>query len=415
MKLRAVAVLFLVSFPSMAACGAAPRAEGTTAEADSTAPPPPEGALEAAEPHGHGHADHRFCGWLHEFPADPKMTDLGYDTFARHARTFDAVHPKWWRMDSTTTFANHPADRATPFGGFHDRRVLAHTTYSGKRTKLVPLVAASVKPDYLYAHTMINDPAVRREHVKNLVALAVSNRYDGLDIDYEHFSRGIGPGQTRDTEREAFSTFIRELSAAMHAAGKIVSLAVPVEAGEPHPIFDYDALSAAADQVHVMTYDFHYEAGEHPGPVSPLGWVHEAVAYIGNVAGGQRNGKFILGLPNYGLYGPEQPPDNFQTIACEPLIRCQAMLSGSYSTTTDHMSHCTMASKPFEPGRAPNLYLANGDHLFFDDLESLEEKVREAKQGKLGGITYWSIGGEPDRPGCRSFFEMVRSYFPQRR
>ena len=48
------------------------------------------------------------------------MTDLGYATFARHARAFDAVHPKWWRVDSPTTFVNHPANRYTPYAGYHD-------------------------------------------------------------------------------------------------------------------------------------------------------------------------------------------------------------------------------------------------------------------------------------------------------
>jgi spore germination protein YaaH len=53
-------------------------------------------------------------------------------------------------------------------------------------------------------------------------------------------------------------------------------------------------------------------------------------------------------------------------------------------------------------------------HLFFDDLASLEEKVVVAQNGGLGGITYWTIGGEPDQPsGPLDFFQMVRSHFPK--
>ena len=36
-----------------------------------------------------------------------------------------------------------------------------------------------------------------------------------------------------------------------------------------------------------------------------------------------------------------------------------------------------------------------------------------AQQGGLGGITYWTVGGEPDRPGPNTFFQMVRSHFPR--
>src|SRR5262249_8641138 len=115
-------------------------------------------------------SEHRFCGWLHEFP-DSQFTELGYDTFARQAGAFDVVHPKWWRVDSATTFTNHPAGREAPYGGFHDDRVLRNTTNGGGRTTLVPLIAATTDPDNLTVHAMINDPALRREHVANLVKL----------------------------------------------------------------------------------------------------------------------------------------------------------------------------------------------------------------------------------------------------
>src|SRR5690349_15484238 len=75
----------------------------------------------AAPARGGAPGEHRFCGWLHEFLGDPGSTELGYDTFAAHAGAFDAVHPKWWRVASPTTFENHPRGRATPFAGFHDR------------------------------------------------------------------------------------------------------------------------------------------------------------------------------------------------------------------------------------------------------------------------------------------------------
>jgi len=52
--------------------------------------------------------------------------------------------------------------------------------------------------------------------------------------------------------------------------------------------------------------------------------------------------------------------------------------------------------------------------VYFDDLASHEEKVAAAANAAgLAGITYWTIGGEPDRPGPKSFFEMIRSYFPK--
>ncbi len=54
--------------------------------------------------------------------------------------------------------------------------------------------------------------------------------------------------------------------------------------------------------------------------------------------------------------------------------------------------------------------LASGERLFFEDLASLEEEVVVAERGGLGGVTYWSIGGEPGRA---AFFSMIERHFPR--
>jgi spore germination protein YaaH len=66
------------------------------------------------------------------------------------------------------------------------------------------------------------------------------------------------------------------------------------------------------------------------------------------------------------------------------------------------------------PGRAPNAASTAQGELYFDDLASMEEKVQVAQAGNLGGITYWTIGGEPNLPSTSlSFFDLIRSYYPQ--
>jgi spore germination protein YaaH len=65
----------------------------------------------------------------------------------------------------------------------------------------------------------------------------------------------------------------------------------------------------------------------------------------------------------------------------------------------------------YTAGRSPNGYVG-ASHAYFDDILSLEEKVSYAQQHSLGGITYWTIGEEADEPTGRTFFQMVRNYFP---
>jgi spore germination protein YaaH len=384
-----------------------------------SAAPAPEGlAASALEPSTEV-APHRFCGWLHGAES-PAVAEEAYETFAARAGELDAVHPRWWRVDSPTTFANHAEDSSTPFFGFHDPRVLRHTTPGGGRTLLMPMIGANTRHESLQVHRMINDPELRGRHVEALVALVADNAYDGIDLDYEHIDplhleHDFAPGQDGETEREAFSAFVAEAAGALHAAGKALSLAVPVRIDPPDPVFDYDALSRAADVLHVMAYDYHYEGGPHAGPLAPLGWVEAGIADILSVDGGRRRLKFVLGLANYGILGPEVGAggDGF-TRVCEPATARLELASDGYETTTAHMDQCDQGKYAYPPGRTPNKALPGGDRLFFEDLASFEEKVAASARAGLGGITYWGIGGEPVGPSGRTFFEMVRQHFPRR-
>ncbi len=319
-----------------------------------------------------GPRSHALCGWLHEH-AIAADTELAYDTFAAHALDFDAVHPKWWSVDSVTTFVNHPPGRKEPYRGFHDRRVLDHTVAGGGRTRLMPIVQATTHEEIAFIHTMINDPALRAAHVAALSRLVEDNGYDGLDLDYEHLRRARQknlPAKTIEEERAALTAFVEAAASELHAHGKELSLAIPSNFG-PDSEFDLEALSRAADELHVMGYDLHYEEGDHPGPVAPLGWVQRFIDHVATIDGGTRASHFILGLPNHGVHGPA---GGEPVLGCEPLTRCFTLFSGPYETTTDEIENCPEKSG-IDPGRSPNVLLADGQRLYFEDIDSLEEKV----------------------------------------
>jgi chitinase len=276
---------------------------------------------------------------------------------------------------------------------------LSNTTSGGKRTLLIPTIAAADGSQPQWASQMIHDATLRAQHEAAIVSLVTSKGYDGIDLDYEHLP---------DTDKAAFSLFATELGALLHAQGKTLSFAVGGLTTAKYSHWDYDVLSTAADQLHVMGYDFHY-LGSHPGPVAPLGWIKQVLGYINTIGGGGRAGKFILGLPNYGLAGSDTGTTGWFGSSMD----CINLVGGTYATTTTHMSVCPLTNgTTIDPGRAPNATSSQG-HLFFDDLASHEEKVAAAQEAGLGGITYWTIGGEPDRPGPKSFFEMIRTYFPK--
>jgi chitinase len=399
----------------LGALGAAVMLSCGTRDADPRLPRVSSAAQARAGEGRQGEApEHRFCGYIHGFEA-PVPADLGFEAFAEHAADFDAIHPKWWRVQAAVEIVNHPIDDPAPFTGFHDARVLDHTSYRGQRTRLIPMVQATSLHDRAVIHALIHAPALRAGHVRALVDLAVKNRYDGLDLDYEHLSSEVPAGQSLDGERAAFTALANDLAAALHSAGKTLSFAVPALTSA-NSVYDFDALSTAADQLHVMAYDFHYAGAGHAGPTAPLGWVRDSIRYIGSIDGGRRAHRFILGLPNYGIFGAPGGVSH----DCEPLTRCFELLGegGSYATTTDELATCPdlggWSGEPIACGRSPNAALASGERLYFEDLASLEEKVEAAAEGGLGGIGYWSLGGEPADAAGRTFFAMVRSHFPRR-
>jgi chitinase len=335
---------------------------------------------------------HSLCGWLQATGWVPVEQDPGYLAFVAHAADFDAVHPMWYYLASTTTFQAAYGE-GSPL-------VLANTTPGGKRTKLIPTIAAADGSQPQWASQMIHDATLRAQHEAAIVNLVTAKGYDGIDLDYEHLP---------DSDKAAFSVFAQELAAQLHARGKTLSFAVGGLVNAKYSHWDYEALSAVADQLHVMGYDYHY-LGSHPGPVAPLGWIKEVLAYIDTVGGGARANKFVLGLPNYGLAGDDAGTTTWFGSSLDSIN----LVGGTYDVSTTHMSVCPLTNgETIAPGRAPNAMSASKGHVFFDDIASHEEKVAAAKAAGLAGITYWTIGGEPDRPGPKSFFEMIRSYFPE--
>jgi len=310
-------------------------------------------------------AAHRRCGCIARDYHD------GVRAFVAHAAFFDVIHPKWFELGADGAVVTLP--------GADDQRVIEAARAHG--VALVPLLAQVRDPAPL--RVMLRDPARRAAHVGALVELAVSRGYAGLDVDYEQLWGA--------EDRGGYAAFVDELAAAMHAAGKQLSLAVPGQIedkpGSPWP---YAALAARVDRVHIMAYDLHSVAS-HAGPVAPQGWV-EAVAAHARASG--RPERFSLALPNYGV-GASWSVGG---------ARAAALCVGAVETVDTHMAECPRGR--FAAGRAPHCATARGQ-LYFDDLASLEAKVAAARAAGLGGITYWHLGDEPE-----GFFAMIERYYP---
>ncbi|HSK97313.1 MAG TPA: glycosyl hydrolase family 18 protein, partial [Euzebyales bacterium] len=112
--------------------------------------------------------------------------------------------------------------------------------------------------DFEVVPALIADPSTREAHVRNLVDLVRRRDFDGIVIDYELLGAG---------DRNNFTAFITALGAALHADDRRLAVALHAQAsdegsGDHNLAQDYRAIGRAVDEVHLMTYDHHWDESD---------------------------------------------------------------------------------------------------------------------------------------------------------
>jgi spore germination protein YaaH len=298
-----------------------------------------------------GQKGHSHCGWI---GAD--TADAGKASFAAHADWFDAIHPKWFTLNS---------DGSPKSIAFTDDAQLTQTAHA-HQVQLIPLIDSD-KADYV--RVAMANPA---RHAQELADLVTRHGYDGLELDYEHlWSKG---------DRAGFIALVTQVATALHAHGKVVTMALPaMDHDDGNNAYNYTQLQKLVDEIHLMAYDFHSLDGPHLGPLAPLGWVTDVVARVEKLGAPQ---KYILGLANYGI-GKNVYFDS-GTI--------QVLCHNSYERQTNHMATCSLGHQA--AGTAPHCVAPNHGEMWFEDATSLMEKADAATTHKLGGIAFWTLGNE---------------------
>lgn len=145
---------------------------------------------------------------------------------------------------------------------------------------------------------IIANPASRTFHVNSLVNLAWSKGYDGIDLDYEVFAFSHPRSEWGDIKTN-WVAFVNELGAALHAHGKLLSVTVPPvwnNGNSGYWVYGQAEIANAVDRLRLMVYDYNVSS---PGPISPMFWVCDVIAYSSQVVPAS---KLQLGVPAYGRH-----------------------------------------------------------------------------------------------------------------
>jgi spore germination protein YaaH len=193
-----------------------------------------------------------------------------YRSLVAHIDQITVLGPQSYTVDSLGTL----------FGGV-DARVLKLA--KDHHVKVMPLfVNEGFNQPAL--RRLLADTAAQRRSIAAMVAACQRHGYWGMQFDVENIN---------ELDRDRFSRWFADASAALHAAGYAISIAVvhrTDEAAGPTAYhrflqeswrggYDLAAIARAADFVSMMSYDQHTRRTP-PGPVAGLSWVRENVDYF---------------------------------------------------------------------------------------------------------------------------------------
>jgi spore germination protein YaaH len=134
--------------------------------------------------------------------------------------------------------------------------------------------------------------------VSRLVNLAVTNGYDGIDLDFEKFAFSDGRASW-PTTRPKWVKFIGQLSASLHAKGKILAVTTPPiynslrSSSSGYWVYDWAGIASYVDRLRIMTYDYSVSGY----PIAPFYWVENVVRFAVTQV---PSGKIQVGVASYG-------------------------------------------------------------------------------------------------------------------
>lgn len=224
-------------------------------------------------------------------------------------------------------------------------------------------------------HSVVNSEEYKDNLIRNLLEVMEEKGYQGVDIDFEYILA---------EDRDAFTAFVQDVTAAMRGNGYRTSVALaPKTSSEQKGLLyegkDYRALGEAADHVLLMTYEWGYTYGP-PMAVAPLNQVRRVVEYALTQIPAE---KIDLGIPNYGYDWPlpyVRGTTRAATINNVQAVRI-AVENGAEIRFDD------VAESPYFT------YSENGtEHeVWFEDVRSLLAKFELIKEYGLRGCGYWQI------------------------
>ena len=252
------------------------------------------------------------------------------------------------------------------------------------------------------------NPTTRTTIVNSIVNLVNVNGFDGIDLDYEGFAFVDG-SSTWTRTAPLWVAFIKELSIALRAKGKLLSVTTPYlydprERQKGYFVYAWADIATSIDRLRIMTYDFNVAK---PGPNAPISWVDKTIRYAISI---MPSSKVYLGLPGYGrdwitaVQGkcPVSAPPGLKAGAkAATFLMVNAERKAAIDNATP-VFDATVSEATYSYTQTYNGLTADGAStsctvnrtVWYQNSRSYAERMALVSKYRLGGAALWTLGME---------------------
>ena len=252
------------------------------------------------------------------------------------------------------------------------------------------------------------NPTTRTTIVNSIVNLVNVNGFDGIDLDYEGFAFVDG-NTTWTRTAPLWVAFIKELSVALRANKKILSVTTPYlydpsEKQKGYFVYAWADIASSIDRLRIMTYDFNVAK---PGPNAPISWVDKTIRYAISI---MPSSKVYVGLPGYGrdwitaVQGkcPVSAPPGLKAGAKASTF---LMVNAERKAVIDNaipVFDATVSEATYSYVQTYNGLTADGASttcnvsrtVWYQNSRSYAERMALVSKYRLGGAALWTLGME---------------------
>lgn len=264
---------------------------------------------------------------------------------------------------------------------------------------------------------LMDNPDGQKQAISSAVDEVNKRGIDGINVDMEYSG---DPGQDY---RDKFTTFVADLTKAMHASNPQSKVTVSVYAAsvKDPKIYDISKLSQVSDGIFMMAYDFANVSAGQAMPTAPLYGAKEG-QYWYDVSSAVNDfltvmpaDKLILGVPWYGYnYAVYQPGIKAATYSW-------GATSQPYATAVNNDNPNNPAVTNYQEGwdNLGNVgykayydqYSGSWRMIFLEDQKSLALKYDFAKGKDLAGVGIWALGFDEGKP---ELWQVLKDKFGQK-